>query len=154
MGWKLGWGQPTPLWTTVPFGGWGGENGHECSRSENPLFFDDQAVEGEGVAPLNVRALDVLAPCVVAFSRNALPPAIGARHPSVCVMKVLRGVFYLLLCSSYCLFVTPKSLGLADGRMYSLAHFPAPNNLPPRPVLSTGPAVFAILAWFGHHNGQ
>ena len=43
-----------------------------------PAVFDDRAVEGEGVAPLNVCALEVLAPSAVAFLRSALPPTNGA----------------------------------------------------------------------------
>ena len=37
------------------------------------MVLNDRAAEGEGVAPLNVRALEVLAPSAVAFSRSATP---------------------------------------------------------------------------------
>ena len=35
-GLELGSGPPTRLWTTVPLGGGGGENGHGCLRSVHP----------------------------------------------------------------------------------------------------------------------
>ena len=47
------------------------------------MVFDDRAAEGEGVAPLNVRALEVLAPSAVAFSQSAFPPMSGVHNPIV-----------------------------------------------------------------------
>ena len=77
------------------------------------MVFDDRAVKGEGVALLNVCALEFLAPSVVAFSRSALPPTTGARRPSVCVVKALGGVLYSLLHSGSWPFGALSSLGSA-----------------------------------------
>ena len=65
MGLELGSGQLTPLWITVPLGG---ANGHGCLHEAHPWFWATTRLGGGGgVSPLNVHALDVLAPFAVAF---------------------------------------------------------------------------------------
>ena len=48
------------------------------------MVFDSWTAEGVGVGPLNVRALEVLAPFAVAFSRSAVPPRLVSSVP-LCV---------------------------------------------------------------------
>ena len=65
-----------------------------------PMVFGSQTAERGGVAPLNVRALEVLAPSAVAFSRGAAPLPPDVRRP-----------FVLYLCSGPLCFRC--SLGVA-----------------------------------------
>ena len=54
------------------------------------MVFDSWTAEGVGVAPVNVRALEVLAPFAVAFC--GLPCPTGVPYPSVCVARVECGL--------------------------------------------------------------
>ena len=57
------------------------------------MVFDSWTAEGVGVAPLNVRALEVLALSAVAFLRSAVPPRlVSTVPPSVCVARVESGI--------------------------------------------------------------
>ena len=75
-GLELGSGPAPPLWTTVPLGG--AETRHRCPCQVHTWFSAAGRSGREGVAPLTVRAPEVLAPSAVAFSRSALPPSTGA----------------------------------------------------------------------------
>ena len=59
-----------PLLTTALL--WGRKRARVFT-SGTPVVFDSWTVEGVGVAPVEVRALEVLAPSAVAFSRSAVP---------------------------------------------------------------------------------
>ena len=54
------------------------------------MVFDSWTIEGAGVAPVNVQALEVLAPSAVALSRSAVPPQRVSSVP-VCMWFELSG---------------------------------------------------------------
>ena len=70
-GLEHGSGPPTPLLTTVL--SWGRKPAQVFTQG-TPVIVDIWAVERVGIAPLNVSALEVIAPSPVAFSQGAVPP--------------------------------------------------------------------------------
>ena len=69
-GLELGSDPPSPLCTTDWT--WGGKRARVFPRGK-PVVFDSRVAEGTSVAPVNVRALEVLTPSAVALSRSAVP---------------------------------------------------------------------------------
>ena len=77
-GLELGSGPSTPILTYAL--SWRRKRARVLTRG-TPVVFDAQAAEGTAVAPLNVRALQVLAYSAVAFSRSAVHPRLVPSVP-------------------------------------------------------------------------